>query len=146
MKMSTKGRYGLRVMIELACRYGQGPVLVDAIERNCGISGKYIHQIMLSLKYAGMVRTVRGPHGGYELVKKPSEVTALDVITILEGSVDPVECVSCPSVCGRASDCVTRDLWEEVGSAIRSVLSSVTLEALCARQALPPDQGFSFCI
>jgi Rrf2 family protein len=89
MKVSTRGRYGLRVMIELAAQYGNGPVLVDGIAKNQEISGKYIHVIVSGLRSAGLVRSVRGPNGGYELTRSPSRITALDVISALEGKSAP---------------------------------------------------------
>jgi len=146
MKISTKGRYGLRIMLELALRNGQGPVLVDVIERAQGISGKYIHQLMLGLKHAGLVRTVRGPRGGYELAKPPGEVTILSIITVLEGPPVPVECVAQPSSCERTGACVARDLWREVSAAIEGVLSQTTLETLCRRERERAQEPLSFSI
>jgi len=100
MKMSTKGRYGLRVMMELAANHGRGPLPVDAIAANQGISRKYIHFLMTGLKNAGLIRPVRGPNGGFELTRDPASISALDVISVLEGWKAPVECVvdagSCP--------------------------------------------------
>ncbi len=133
MKLSTRSRYGLRVMLELARRHGQGPVLVETVEQSQGISGKYIHQIMQGLRNAGLVRTVRGPGGGYELVRDPSEVTALEVITVLEGPLDLVECIRQQEVCETATRCVTRELWHRTALAMQEVLSSETLQSLCRR-------------
>ncbi len=130
MKVSTKGRYGLRILVELARRYGQGPVLVEALERSQGVSGKYIHQIMLALRGTGLVRTVRGPRGGYELARDPAAVTAWDVVAALEGNLEPVECVLHPGACARACSCATRQVWEAMREAIRTALSSFTLEGL----------------
>jgi len=134
MKMSTKGRYGLRVMAELASRYGRGPTPVDVISRTQGISGKYIHLLVMVLRSAGLVRSVRGPGGGYELARKPSAITALDVISALEGSSAPAECVDDASHCPRASRCATRDVWRDVSSAVDGVLASLTLEKLAEKQ------------
>jgi len=146
MKVSTKGRYGLRIMLELALRHGQGPVLVEVIERAQGISGKYIHQLMPALRRAGLVRTVRGPHGGYELAKKPDEITTLEIITVLEGPPVPVDCVLQPATCGRTGACVTHDLWREVSVAIEGVLSQATLETLCRRERERALEPLSFSI
>jgi Rrf2 family transcriptional regulator, cysteine metabolism repressor len=134
MKMSTKGRYGLRVMMELAENYGRGPISVDVIARNQDISGKYIHVLAMGLKSAGLVRTARGPSGGYELARKPSSITVLDVISALEGGSAPVECVSDPSFCHRSHRCAARDVWCDVASAVDNVLSGITLERLSASQ------------
>ncbi len=144
--MSTKGRYGLRVMIELAARYGHGPVLVETIATNQGISGKYIHVLVSGLRAAGLIRTVRGPSGGYELAKKPSAVSALDVITALEGRSAPVNCVLEASCCSRASQCAARDLWCEIASAVDGALSGFTLDRLAARQCKKQGEPPDFCI
>ena len=134
MKMSTKGRYGLRVMTELAKRFGSGPVLVDSIAKNQDISTNYIHVLVTTLKSAGLVRSVRGPNGGYELTRDPATVSALDVVRALEGPCTPVDCVADAKVCPRASTCVTRDVWTEVGAAVEGVLGRFTLAALVERQ------------
>ena len=146
MKMSTKGRYGLRVMIELAARYGHGPVLVETIATSQGISGKYIHVLVSGLRAAGLVRTVRGPSGGYELARKPSTVSAFDVISALEGRNAPVNCVLEASCCSRATRCAARDLWCEIAAAVDGVLSGVTLDRLAARQRNKQGEPADFCI
>jgi Rrf2 family protein len=146
MKMSTKGRYGLRVMMELALNCGQGPMAVDTIAKNQGISGKYIHVLVMGLRSAGLVRTVRGPKGGYELAKRASSITALDVIAALEGSSAPVECVVDYSSCSRAGRCATRDLWCDVASAVDQVLSGLTIEQLSARQRAKCEEPPNYSI
>lgn len=134
MRMSTKGRYGLRVMVELAGHYGRGPLAVDTIAGSQEISGKYIHVLVTNLRSAGLVRTVRGPSGGYELTKSPSSITALEVVSALEGASSPVECVSSAAHCQRAEICAARDVWCDVAAAIDRVLSDLTLEQLLERQ------------
>jgi Rrf2 family transcriptional regulator, cysteine metabolism repressor len=134
MSISTKGRYGLRVMIELASQYGKGPAMVDIIAQNQGISKKYIHQLIIRLKSAGLVRSTRGPKGGYELSKNPEAITALEVVEVMEGRITPVECVSDSSVCSRSGICVTRPVWCEVSAAIGGVLGGVNLKQLASRQ------------
>ena len=134
MKMSTKGRYGLRVMTELAKRFGTGPVLVDSIATTQDISTNYIHVLVAALKSAGLVRSVRGPNGGYELTRDPATVSALDVVRVLEGPCTPVDCLADPKICPRASTCATRDVWTEIGTAVEEVLKRFTLAALVERQ------------
>lgn len=134
MKMSTRGRYGLRVMIELAANYGKGPLLVDTIAKRQGISGKYIHVLVSGLKSAGLIRAVRGPSGGYEMVKPPESVTALDVVSVLEGPSTPVACVTDASSCPRSNRCPARDVWTDVAAAVDRTLSGVTLEQLAQRE------------
>lgn len=134
MRMSTKGRYGLRVMVELARHYGDGPVSVDVLSENQEISGNYIHVIVNSLKAAGLVRTSRGPNGGYELTRDPSTITALDVISVLEGRSIPVECVADAGLCRRSKRCAARDMWCEIAAAMDKVLSDMTLAHLAGNE------------
>jgi Rrf2 family transcriptional regulator, cysteine metabolism repressor len=136
MNISTKGRYGLRVMIELAAQYGKGLALVESIAKNQDISPKYIHQLIIRLKSAGLVRSIRGPKGGYELARSPDTISALDVIEAMEGKTTPVECVSDSALCRRADSCVTRPIWCEIASAIDNVLGSFNLEQLASKQRL----------
>lgn len=133
MKMSTKGRYGLRVMVELASRHGEGPVMVERIAASQELSASYAHILLGGLKSAGLVRSVRGPSGGYELSRPPERITALDVVAAVENDA-PVECVARASSCKRAPTCAARDVWCEVAAAIERVLSGVTLEELALRQ------------
>ena len=144
--MSTKGRYGLRLMVELAGHYGQGPMHADEIARNQDISRQYIHVLAMGLRAAGLVRTVRGQNGGYDLSRHASAISALDVVSALEGTTAPVRCVVDPSSCKRARTCVTRDVWCDVASAIDQVLSGLTIETLSARQRKRQDGSPDFCI
>jgi len=146
MRLTTKSRYGLRLMLELALQEGRGPVLVELLERRSGVSGKYIHQLMLALKHAGLVRTVRGPRGGYELAKPADGITAYDVVWVLEGPPVPVECVTDPAACERAGACVTRDLWCEVAAAVEGVLRAATLAELARRARAQEPDSLTFSI
>jgi Rrf2 family protein len=134
MKMSTKGRYGLRVMLELALRHGSGPIMMSVIAQSQDISRKYIHSLLTSLKAAGLVRSVRGAGGGYVLATDPSKILLSDVVQALEGAFFPVDCVGDRSLCDRSDFCVTREVWSELGSAIEKVLSKMTLEQLASKQ------------
>lgn len=135
MKISTKGRYGLRVMIELAAHYGHGPLAVVAISKRQDISSNYIHNLVSTLRSAGLVRTMRGPNGGHELAKTPAAITAYDVILALEGNNAPVGCVNDASCCSRSSRCAAHDLWRDVATAVDKVLSELTLETLAISQS-----------
>jgi Rrf2 family protein len=146
MKMSTKGRYGLRVMVELATHFGAGPVQVETISRNQMISGKYIHVLVGSLKTAGLIRAVRGPSGGYALTRKPSLITAFDIISALEGRIAAVECVADPCVCSRAQKCAVRDLWSEVSNAMNFILSGTSLEQLASKQRAKNEETLMYHI
>jgi Rrf2 family protein len=134
MKISTKGRYGTRAMIDIGTNYGKGPVpLRQLAERQC-ISMKYMEQIIPLLKASGLIRSSRGARGGYALAKEPRQITLGDIIHALEGSWSLVDCVEDPSLCDRAKECVTYEIWHDIHRAIHKVLDSTTLADLIARQ------------
>jgi len=130
MKLSTRTRYGMLAVLELALSYGQGPLQVKVIAERQNISGKYLEQLIAILKSAGIVRSIRGPHGGYILSKKPNEIRLDEVFTILEGYVTITECLEHTEVCSLCADCVTRQLWMEMHRAIMSILESKTVQNL----------------
>ena len=130
MKLSTRTRYGVRAILELAKNYGKGPLQLKTIAEHQDISVKYLEQMMAVLKSTGMVRSVRGPSGGYVLAKKPSEIKLSDCFICLEGPVVTTECVDDCNLCSRAKQCITRDLWAEVQGAVMTVLQSKTLQNL----------------
>jgi Rrf2 family protein len=130
MLVSTKGRYGLRLMVSLASRHGSGPVGVEVMSREQGISGNYIHVLLGALKVSGLLRSVRGRDGGYELTRAPSAITAYDVVVALEGPEKLVECVGDASVCRRSGHCRTRGLWCRIAESIDGILRGVTLQDL----------------
>jgi Rrf2 family transcriptional regulator, cysteine metabolism repressor len=145
MRMSTKGRYGLRIMVELATRYGQGPVLVESIAASQGLSANYIHLLATGLKTSGLLRSVRGPAGGYELARDPGEINAQQVVSAIEGDA-VVECVDTPGQCERAGCCATRDVWLEVKKAIEVTLARHTLRDLAEAQHVKDGQASMFHI
>jgi Rrf2 family protein len=130
MKLSTRTRYGIRAVMELAENYGKGPLQLKVIARDQGISVKYLEQLMASLKSAGIVSSVRGSKGGYVLAKSPEQIRLSDCFTCLEGPIVTVECVENNSYCPRTTDCITRDVWAEVQKAVMAVLKSITLQSL----------------
>ncbi len=134
MKVSTKGRYGLRVMIELALRYGNGPVMMDTISNCVGVSRKYLYNLLTSLKTSGLVRAVRGASGGFELTEDPNRITASEVVQSLEGPLTIVDCVHDGVTCPRIDRCASREVWQKMGEAVEEVLSHVTLAHLAQRQ------------
>ncbi len=138
MKVSTKGRCGLRVMVELALRFGQGPVMVGLLADAQEISDTYIHVLMGGLKTAGLVRALRGPGGGYELARDPARITALEVVSALEGELLPS-----PRT-GSGQPSAAEAVWVEVGLAISETLSRHTLKSLAERQR--SLGGASYCI
>lgn len=145
MKVSTRGRYGLRLMVSLARHYGEGPVPVHTLVREQDISENYIHILMGGLKTAGLVRSTRGPNGGYELNRKPETVTALDVVLVMEGQTVPVDCVAAPGTCQRMEDCSTRSVWCQVADAVNGVLGNLSLADLL-QDAPRVNQIPDYCI
>jgi Rrf2 family cysteine metabolism transcriptional repressor len=146
MKLTTKGRYGLRLMLELALNHGKGPILVDSIAKNQGISGKYIHVLVTALRNAGMVRATRGPNGGYELGRNPEKINILEIIDTLEGKNNWVECVDNDCACPRSKTCAARDLWTEVVEAVEGILSKRTLADLADKQRAKQEPTLMFYI
>jgi len=135
MKVSTKGRYGLRIMMELALHHGEGPVLVSTIALNQSLPGKYIHVLVGGLKAAGLVRAVRGPNGGLELGRDPSRISPLDVVVALEGpiagSARPTEDLPPQD---QVEGAVAREVWAELAVAMETALARHTLADLAERQ------------
>ena len=141
MKISTKGRYGLRTLMDISDHQSKGPVNLNDIAERQGISAKYLWQIVNLLKTAGFVRGTRGPKGGYILLRDPSEITLLDVIQILEGPVTLVECVDDPAFCSKVEDCVAHSVWTEVSLAIRGALQKITLAEILRRHVGAGNSG-----
>ena len=133
LKLSTKGRYGLRAMIDLAEYYNEGPVLMSAIAERQDVSRKYLHALLTSLKEAGFVKSRRGAKGGYLLAKKPSSIRVSDVFEALEGTLVIIDCLDEADTCSRSSHCVARDMWKDVNTAMVDVLKGVTLADLAKK-------------
>lgn len=148
MKLSTRGRYGLRAMIDMAMSEEKTPISTHSIAAREGLSDRYLEQLMVPLKRAGLVKSVRGSQGGYILARNPQDITAGDVIRVLEGPIAPVECVSesNPESCYRSDICVTRNLWTKVRDSIVQVLDSYTLADLAREAQQMPRGGFVYKI
>ncbi|PIC65471.1 transcriptional regulator [Sporosarcina sp. P13] len=123
MKISTKGRYGLTVIVELGRKYGEGPVPLRKIAEEQSLSEAYLEQLIPPLRNSGLVKSVRGAYGGYKLAKDPSEITAGDIIRLLEGPIQIVEGLE-------DEDIPQRELWSRIGDAIRGVLDHTTIKDL----------------
>jgi len=134
MKISTRARYGMRAMLDIAANAEGGRVLLKDIAERQDISKRYLEHMMTQLRNSGLVVSVRGASGGYRLARDPADIRLDEIFEALEGEIAPVECVRDSSVCERAEDCVTRDLWCEVASAVRSVLAGQTLADLMQRE------------
>ena len=133
MKISTKIRYGLRVLVELARRSEEEVVTMRSIAADLGLSRKYLDNICTSFRVAGLVRTRRGPGGGHTLGRAPEEVRLGEVLRILDGPFSLVDCVDEPDGCGRWRQCATRDVWSDVTEAVEGVLDGITLADLVHR-------------
>lgn len=131
MLISTKGRYALRLMLDLAlCEQGKYVALKDVAQRQ-GISVKYLEQIISVLSRAGFVRSVRGSGGGYMLTNEPKDYTVGMILRLTEGSLAPVQCLEVEhNDCPRADSCVTLGVWEKLYNAINSVVDTITLQDL----------------
>ena len=134
MKLSTRARYGTRLLVDLALHYDEQPVLLKDIAQRQEISLPYLQHLITPLVTGGIVFTTRGAKGGVSLSQPPGEIKLSQVIRLLEGPIAPVECVNNPDMCTRSSSCVTRDIWCGMQEAIHEFLESTTLEDLAERQ------------
>lgn len=134
MKVSTRGRYGVRAMYDLARQFGEGPVPLKTVAERQGISENYLEQLISPLRRAGLVRSLRGMAGGYELGRAPDKITVADIIRVLEGPIAPVDCVTedenSSLACDHTDGCVTRRIWAKVRDSISEVLEAITLADL----------------
>jgi Rrf2 family protein len=136
LRLSTKARYALRAMIELGLHEGEGLVQLRQVASAQDLSPKYLEQLTGQLRQAGLVRTERGPQGGYRLARAASEITALQVVKAVEGPLALLDCVSNTSVCERSHNCAARKLWAKVTEAVIHMLGQTTLAQLCDDQRL----------
>ena len=134
MKISTKGRYALRLMLDLAVNYTGEYITIKNIAKRQEISEKYLEQIITQLNKAHFVQSARGAQGGYKLSKDPRSITVGEVLRIMEGSLAPVSCLEKGQRCTRASNCVTLVLWKEIQDAVDKIVDNTTLADLIARQ------------
>ncbi|MBN2035684.1 MAG: Rrf2 family transcriptional regulator [Chitinispirillaceae bacterium] len=134
MKLSTKCRYGLRAAVAIAKRYGKSPAKRKEIAKNEGLSSSYLENILLVLRNHKIVETNRGVKGGYILCRKPSEITAYEVINALDGPLSIVDCVEKPGGCGRTKKCVTHFVWCELAESMRGILANITLQDLIDKE------------
>lgn len=139
MKVSTKGRYGLTIMMDLAARYGEKPTSLKSVAERHGLSEHYLEQLVAPLRNAGLVRSVRGAYGGYKLSRPPEEITAGDVIRVLEGPISPVEFTEEENPGRRA-------LWRQIRDAIADVLDNTTLADLNQHSADGDQDNYMFYI
>jgi Rrf2 family transcriptional regulator, cysteine metabolism repressor len=134
MKLSTRGRYGTRALLELALNEGKGPVSLKDIAQNQAISLQYLEHLITPLIAGGLIKSTRGAKGGIALAKHAPDIKLSDVLLLLEGSNAPVDCVDKPELCLRANKCAARDVWTDVKRAINGVLETISLQELVERQ------------
>ena len=136
MRVSTKGDYGIRALVELAHHCGEGPVQSAEIARRQCIPEPYLDQLLTTLRRAGFIRSVRGPQGGHALLREPSEIQLSEVIEALEGSLSPIACLD-DGACTKPGTCAQREVWEAVRRATHDILHSVTIEDLALKERRP---------
>lgn len=147
MKISTKGRYGVRFLMELATHGSEGNVTLKEVAQRQSISEKYLWQIVNPLKAAGFIRASLGAHGGYVLAKPPSTITLRDIMAVLEGDCTLVACVTTPTVCPRSNACASREVWREVDGKLAAAMESINLSDMVAKQrALTADVALEYAI
>ncbi len=134
MKLSTRARYGLRAMLELAQTYGDAPLHLGVIAGNQEISQKYLHALLTTLRSAGLVRSVRGAEGGYALTRPPAQIKLSEIVRVLEGSLSLVDCVEDKAICARAEQCVMRKLWQRLSEVLEGELEHITLGDLTTQE------------
>lgn len=139
MKISTKGRYGLTIMIELAKKHGEGPISLKAIAQANDLSEHYLEQLIAPLRNAGLVKSIRGAYGGYVLADEPSKITSGDIIRVLEGPITPVEGIE-------DEEPAKRELWIRIRDAVKNVLENTTLEDLANHSEDGETDGYMFYI
>jgi Rrf2 family protein len=136
MKLSTKGRYGVRLIFDLGQRAGEGPATPEEIAARQEVSKKYLSDLIPLLKNAGLVNSVRGSQGGYSLAALPRDITLKEILLVLEGSMCLVECTEKPTLCQRSEDCLVREVRSEVTGKIFEAPESFTLDTMAERGGL----------
>ena len=136
MQLSTKVRYAVRALVELALQYGAGPVKLKDIADKQNISLKYLEQVMTPLRVRGYVKTQKGSRGGYTLARAPEQVNDFEIVQCVEGSLALVDCLDSPEVCDRVKLCATREVWMTMKEAIFNELSKISLADLAEKQRI----------
>ena len=136
MKVSTKSRYGLAAMVDLAEQYGKGPVALRSVAARQQVSEHYLEQLMSSLRKAGVVHSIRGAQGGYVLARDPASISVGDIVRAMEGPIAPVDCLLADRgennpYCEKTCECIRRDIWQKMGDSIKVTLDSISLVSLC---------------
>ena len=130
MKLSTRSRYGTRMMLDMAQHYDEEPIQIGDIARRVDVSVKYLEQLVIPLKKADYVKSLRGAKGGHMLSRPPNEITVGEIVKVLEGGINLTECVGNPKACEKHKNCPTRNIWEEATKAIFDKLNAITLSEI----------------
>lgn len=149
MRLSTKGRYGVRAMFDLAMHSGDAAIALKSVAQREKISEKYLEHLFSSLKKAGLIHSVRGAQGGYRLARSPEEITLGDIIRVLEGPVVPAECAvesGANESCHRSSECAMRSIWCRIRDEINGILDGITLAEVVDEQRKRSGEGYMFHI
>ena len=137
MKLTTRSRYGTRMMLDLAAHHDQGPTPLKEIAKRQDLSVKYLEQLIIPLKAAGLIRSVRGARGGYSLARKPETINVGQIIEVLEGGLTLVDCVGDPAICERDKQCPTRDIWLRMSQRLMEELSGLSLHDVLNGKTFP---------
>lgn len=141
MKLSTRGRYGTRLMIELAKGYGDGPVSIARISLHQDIPIKYLEQLIIPLKKSGLIKSARGPKGGHMLSRPPEAVTLWEILILLETKMTLVDCVSDEAVCPNTGDCPVRPIWGKAFASIKKIFQETSLADIVASGENPAENS-----
>lgn len=140
MRLSTKGRYGVKAMFDLARCYGKAPVSLRLLAKDSEISEPYLEQLFALLRKNGLVKSMRGAQGGYVLAMPPDKITVGDIIDVLEGPPMIAECLN-DSTCGHAGACVIQDVWQKIYDSMRTAMDSITLDDMLKNYGKDPGCG-----
>jgi len=146
MKLTTRIRYAVRLMLFLAENWGKGPVFLKDIARDEEISEKYLSLIIIPLRAKDLVNSTRGAHGGYTLARSPGRITVEEIVEAIDGSSGLVDCIGNDAICPRANRCVTRDVWAILGDKISETLESITLEKLIQMKREKTQKNITYAI
>jgi len=130
MKLSTRGRYGTRLMVELAKHYGKGPITMGIISKNQNIPIKYLEQIIIPLKRAKLIKSVRGPKGGHMLAKSPGKISVWEILSVVEGKLSLIDCVVDDSACESSAECLIRPVWGEAYASMKKIFEETSLKSV----------------
>ena len=139
MKISTKCRYGIRALVEIAKNSSSSPMTRSSIAKSQGIPDSYLENILIALKHGNIVTSIRGAGGGFILSRPPEEIDLLDVYEVLQGSITLLDCVDCPEVCDRSGNCVVRPVWLEMQEAQKAVLRSKSIKNLIEMEQIAEE-------